>query len=105
MNIRKIIKEEVDDFSWAENIPRALPKIELYYERYMDGYEVFDDYQGLGPGTLVGGDSGYVDNHLDLVDRLRDDMGHQINDTSQIEFVNVESPFITTFIKGYEVTW
>ncbi len=101
MNIRKIIKEEINDFDWVKDIPSALPKIVLYYERYMSEFNVLDDYDGLGPGTLITGDSGYVDTYEELVDRLMDDMGGE--HIKKTDFVEVG--YNQVFIKGYDVRW
>jgi hypothetical protein len=91
-----------------ENFSNHLIDVELYYERYMKSYDIVDDYKGLGPGTLFGGDSGYIDEYEDLIERLKDDMksffsNNDMNvDVDKIEFINTEE-YLETFIKGYKV--
>lgn len=77
-------------------------KIELYYERYMDSYEYFDNYEDMGPGTLISGDSGYCDDYEDFIDRLKDDLENKI-DVNKIEFIKID--YLTTFIKQYQISW
>jgi hypothetical protein len=91
-----------------ENFSNHLIDVELYYERYMKSYDIVDDYKGLGPGTLFGGDSGYIDEYEDLIERLKDDMksffsNNDMNvDVDKIEFINT-GEYLETFIKGYKV--
>ena len=91
-----------------ENFSNHLIDVELYYERYMKSYDIVDDYKGLGPGTLFGGDSGYIDEYEDLIERLKDDMksffsNNDMNvDVDKIEFINT-GEYLETFIKEYKV--
>jgi hypothetical protein len=71
-------------------------EVELYYERWMKSYEVVDDYEGHGPGTIFRGDSGYIDSYEDLIENLKEDIGQD-----DIEFIKVGR--LKTFIKGLSV--
>lgn len=98
-----------------------LVKIDLYQERYMKSFSVVDDYKNMGPGTLFTGDSGYVKDYDELIDRLKEDIEAHFRmeefeefeeselsnpgfDYSKIEFFKTEN-YLETFIKGCEVTW
>ena len=92
-----------------ENFSQPI-KVELYYERWMKSYDIVNDYKGMGSGTLFGGDSGYIDEYEELIDRLKDDMesffthnGIKV-DVNKIEFINT-GDYLETFIKGYEVSF
>jgi hypothetical protein len=49
-------------------------EVELNYERYMKEYCIVGDYRDFGPGTLFCGDSGYIDEYGDLIERLKYDI-------------------------------
>lgn len=88
---------------------KSIPKIELYYERYMKNYDYVDNYKKLGHGTLFGGDSGYIDNYDELIERLKYDINRYAEHIdsnikpNDIEFIKVRR--LTTFIKGHIVSW
>lgn len=82
----------------------SLPIIELYYERYMKEYDVVDDYKGMGPGTIFGGDSGYCEDYDDFLERLKEDLKSKVDDIKSVEFIKGDD-YLSTFIKGYNVTF
>ena len=110
--VRRILKEdsyvnqkgELKDFDF--DFDSLNTEIELYYEKYMKFYDVVNDYKGLGYGTIFGGDSGYIDEYDDLIERLKDDIGYLNKDidVDTIEFVNTGN-YLETFIKGFSVTF
>jgi hypothetical protein len=83
---------------------KNLPIIELYYERYMKEYDIVDDYKGMGPGTIFGGDSGYCDDYDDFLERLKDDLKSEV-DIESVEFIKDDDSYLSVFIKGYNVTF
>jgi cupin superfamily acireductone dioxygenase involved in methionine salvage len=92
-------------FENFDSNPSEMKKIELYYERWMKEFDVVDDYEGHGPGTIFGGDSGYINTYQDLIERLKEDIGED-----DIEFIRVhddegEVEELKTFIKGLYVSF
>lgn len=100
--------ENLSIVTFSKQLQKPEKIIKLCYERYMKSYDVVDDYEGMGPGTLFNGDGGYVDNYDEFIMRLKDDMKYNFNcegiDVDKIEFVNTRE-FLETFIKGYDVTF
>ena len=102
--------EEFEESSEMKNV-------ELYYERWMKEFDVVEDCEGNGPGTIFRGDSGYIDNYEELIERLKNDIHESswidgptkwIDD---VEFFRVhndetgEVEELATFIKGLSVTF
>lgn len=85
-------------------------EVELNYERYMKEYCIVGDYRGFGPGTLFCGDSGYIDEYGDLIERLKYDIKYfflckeMCNDINEIEFINT-GEYLETFIKGVSLSF
>lgn len=85
-------------------------EVELNYERYMKGYRIVHDYNELGPGTIFSGDSGYINEYDDLIERLKDDIKYFFlcnemdNDINKIQFVNT-SGYLETFVKGLALSF
>lgn len=96
-----ILEDEKSKSPLTETQENNLPKIKLYYERYMKSFDIVNDVT-LGPGTLFGGDSGYINEYDELIEKLKDDMKNHVN-VDNIEFVKKD--YMTTFIKGYAVWW
>lgn len=112
MKNNKLLSEELNRMQELSGIKSELetqnssniPKVDLYYERYMKSYDVLENYKGLGPGTLFGGDSGYIDSYEELVNRLKRDMKNEVENIDNVEFIDT-GEYLTTFIKGYAVFW
>ncbi len=96
--------------------PSEMKQIELYKERWMKSFDIVGDYEGNGPGTIFGGDSGYIDSYEDLIERLKDDINKESSwidgpTDLDVEFLRVhneeteEPEELTTFIKGLAVTF
>ncbi len=108
--VNKILKESYEDSEISdENFSHPI-KVELYHERWMKSYDFVSDYKGMGPGTLFSGDSGYIDDYEELIDRLKYDMKSFFRENeikvnvNKIEFVNT-GDYLETFIKGYKVSF
>jgi hypothetical protein len=106
--VRKIINEsEDDDLGWAQDIVNSeykLPEIELSYKRYMKSFDIVDDWRNMGGGTIFHGDSGYITNYEDIIDRLKYSMGNKVENVDDIEFIDT-GKYLTTFIKGYSISF
>ena len=66
----KYLKKFNENFEESSEIK----KIDLYYERWMKEFDIVQDYKGKGPGTIFGGDSGYLDTYEELVSKLKDEI-------------------------------
>ena len=87
----------------SESRSKSIKYVDISQERYMKSYEIVEDYNGLGPGTIFSGDSGYIDTYEELVERLTDDISRQIPITQE-SFIEIDE-YLTTFIKGFGVKW
>lgn len=95
-----------------------LIQIELYYERYLKSFDVVDDFNGMGPGTIIGGDIGYNDSYEEFIDRLKEDIESHFEqeeeedtepcvtfDVNEISYIKVNEDCLEVFIPEFSVTF
>jgi hypothetical protein len=82
--------------------PQKPEVVELSYERWMKEFTIVDDYEGNGPGTIFGGDSGYIDSYDELIERLKDELSYYLPQNN-FEFIRVHDENLTTFVKGLSI--